>query len=372
MNNPSQPNSVSRLDYLDGLRAIAILLVCFFHFYPSLPSTSNLQFSKFLGDFSLVKYGYMGVMLFFAISGFVISKTLHSSKSMTNFFVKRLARLFPTMILCSILTFAFSFIEPRIYFSKIYNFLPSLTFLDPQIFNYIFKSNNFNWMDGAYWSLFTEVRFYAMAAIIFFYDKTKFFRNFLIVASILGLLFPFAIYFEINHLRSVLNFLLISSVLPWFTFGIGCYYLHLGENKKALVLGINSFIAISLYILAITKKPFMPFDSVVTFWAMIIIFTLLICSMKIKIITRLLSLKPLTAIGVASYSLYLLHEEIGHKIYLLFKESSMLSTLSLQLLPIVTLVCFIIISSLIYKFYERPSNTFINKIFAPKNRNDTI
>ncbi len=135
-----------RIDYLDGLRAIAIISVAFYHYYYILPNKYEASFGKNIGEFFFFKHGGYGVMLFFSISGFVITQTLHSSKTPMHFISKRFARLFLTMLICSIITFTISFIEPRNYLSTFYNFLPSLTFLDPRIFNGIFGINDFNWM----------------------------------------------------------------------------------------------------------------------------------------------------------------------------------------------------------------------------------
>lgn len=353
----------SRISYLDGLRGIAILLVVSFHFYYILPTKAQVSYGLFIGQLILVKYGCFGVMLFFSISGFVICQTLHSSQNSWHFFVKRFARLFPTMLICSSLTFLFSFISPRIYFSTVNNFLPSLTFLDPQIYNALFKGYRFEWMDGAYWSLFTEVRFYAIACLIYFYDKARFLRNFLALSVIVGLLFPLAIYLEANKLRSLLSFVFIATQLSWFIFGIGCYYLHIGENKKSMMCTIISFLSLVFYLVAITKKPYASINANTTFISALIIYTLLFSAIKINIVGRFLSFKPLTAIGITSYSLYLLHQEIGEKCIQILSHSMLFNQHFSYFLPLFVLFILILVSSVLYKYYERPSNKKITLLF---------
>jgi len=360
-----------RIKYLDGLRAIAIISVAFHHYYYIVPNKYEASFGKNIGEFFFFKHGWFGVMLFFSISGFVITQTLHSSKTPLHFISKRFARLFPTMLICSIITFTISFIEPRMYLSNFYNFLPSLTFLDPRIFNGIFGVNDFNWMDGVYWTLFTEVRFYAIVAIIYFIDKSKFFRNFVIFASLIGIIFPLVIYFEIHQVRSILNFTLIASYLPWFIFGIGCYYLYYGEHKKAMLLSVLSFISLTLYILAISAKPYMPFNAARTFIGAAIIFVLLICSIKIDFVGRILSYRPLTMIGVASYSLYLLHNEIGIKLIRIIDSSQHINSMLISyILPALVLLAIAIFSLFLYKYYEHPVNRKLNLFFNSKRHND--
>lgn len=72
---------------IDGLRAIAVLSVLFFHAFPN-----------------FLKGGFIGVDIFFVISGFLISNIILTqnktqSFSWINFYIKRIKRIFPTLIL---------------------------------------------------------------------------------------------------------------------------------------------------------------------------------------------------------------------------------------------------------------------------------
>jgi peptidoglycan/LPS O-acetylase OafA/YrhL len=348
-------DSKSRIAYLDGLRGVAILSVFAFHFYGGPDSP--------LAEFGLVKYGKLGVMLFFVISGFVISQTLHVSGSPKNFAIKRFARLFPAMLLCSTLTFAFSFVSPRTYSSTINNFLPSLTFIDPYVFNTIFRVDSFEWMDPSYWSLFTEMRFYAIAAILYFVDRPAFFRNVLIFATTVGLMFPLAIYLQVGALRGSLNYLFIANQLPWFVFGIACYCVHRGEMRNAILLSAASITSLLLYCITASTKSYMhmAFEGKATLIGALIIFTLLICAMRSSVVSRLLSFKPLASIGIASYTLYLLHQLIGKKLVLALNDLAPLNGTLSQLYPLAALAILIGGSRLLYTHYENPSNRRINQ-----------
>jgi len=72
---------------LDGLRAIAILMVFAVHYGP------------FIRDFSLFKWGWVGVDLFFVLSGFLITgilyDTLHEPHFFRSFYIRRTLRIFP-------------------------------------------------------------------------------------------------------------------------------------------------------------------------------------------------------------------------------------------------------------------------------------
>jgi len=356
-------NAENRIASLDGLRAIAILAVALFHYYYLFPHNVSVSDGTANEEVLFFQYGWFGVMLFFSISGFVITQTLHHSNNPAHFIGKRFSRLFPAMLLCSALTYAVSFILPVTYTASVYNFLPSLTFLDPGIFNFIFRTHAFDWMDGAYWSLFTEMRFYAMAAVIYFLSRSNFYRNFLILASLVGVIFPAAIYLQLDKIRSVSNFLFIANQLPWFVFGVACYYLHHKKNRAAIAGVLISFISMSLYIVAITKRPYMPFDGAVSFVAMLVIFALVFCAIRVQCVNKSLSFKPLVAIGMASYSLYLLHQEIGQKLIQITERKLPVFTGTQYAIPVLILIVGILTSLAIYAFYEKPMNKKLNQFF---------
>src|SRR6516164_7879478 len=85
----------SRLDHLpalDGLRGLAVIAVLFFH-----------------GGFSWAKGGFLGVSLFFTLSGFLITSLLLTEQAVTGtvnlgrFWIRRLRRLMPAALACLVL-----------------------------------------------------------------------------------------------------------------------------------------------------------------------------------------------------------------------------------------------------------------------------
>ena len=360
----------NRIASFDGLRAIAIFSVILFHYFTRGPEkyNANFPYGGFFEHFILFNYGYLGVLLFFSISGFVITHSLQRSPSLKNFGIKRIARLWPSMLLCCAITYAFSSVAPLSHQSHINNFLPSLTFLDPRIFNFIFKTNSFDWMDGAYWSIFVDIRFYAILALIYFINKKKFFKSILILSTSVGIIFPLAIYFDLENLRSKLDVLLIAEYLPWFIFGIGCFYLYYRETKRAIALIAASSFSVVLYVLAATTKPYLQIDWSAQIIGSLIIFTLMIGSFKNKSLNKILSTRFLSSIGLASYSLYLLHQELGYKIIVQIGNPFRLNQMFSGLYALIPLSLLTVLSHIIYQYWENPSNRIINDLFNQHSR----
>ena len=85
--------------HIDGLRAIAILSVIFFH----------LELSSFF------KGGFIGVDIFFVISGFLITSIIfkqikNKTFTLKKFYIKRFRRIFPTLIFTIISVFIISIV----------------------------------------------------------------------------------------------------------------------------------------------------------------------------------------------------------------------------------------------------------------------
>lgn len=93
LSSPTETHIKYRPD-IDGLRAIAVLLVVAFHAYPN-----------------VVHGGFIGVDIFFVISGFLISTIIYSNLenntfSFTDFYARRIKRIFPALIVVLFSTFA--------------------------------------------------------------------------------------------------------------------------------------------------------------------------------------------------------------------------------------------------------------------------
>ena len=155
-------NVDQRLRSLDGLRGVAILLVMGFHYFYAFAIPSNHTDLYPYGDkfagFPVFRYGYLGVELFFMISGFVIALTLEGCKTPREFVVRRFARIWPPLLFCSIVTFFVVRLTSSPFSLSSHqsweNFLPSLTLTPKEL--WIWVSPNVRLVDLVYWSLIVE------------------------------------------------------------------------------------------------------------------------------------------------------------------------------------------------------------------------
>lgn len=133
-----------RLPVLDGLRAISILLVLAAHMLPLGPKSLQLNYAA----------GAMGMSMFFALSGFLITSTLLHNGDVREFMVKRLARIVPLAYGYTVLVFTFFIFDPQAAFW-------TATFLINYLTQFMVGGLN-----NHFWSLCVEMHFYLAIALV--------------------------------------------------------------------------------------------------------------------------------------------------------------------------------------------------------------
>lgn len=146
-----------RLAGLDLLRLVAALAVVAFHFGYAGAARGTMQTSfPFVAD--AAKYGFLGVDLFFLISGYVITATAYG-RSWQQFAVARFLRLYPAHLVCMCTTAVVLVgLGTSAHGVSGAKFLANLTMIAPA-FGQPF-------MDGVYWSIVIEMIFYGWVAIL--------------------------------------------------------------------------------------------------------------------------------------------------------------------------------------------------------------
>ena len=170
----------------------------------------------------VAKYGYLGVHLFFIISGFVILMTA-ANGSLRSFLISRLVRLYPAFWACCTITalFIVAIGAPRFNVS-LAKYLINMTML-----NEYFGVPS---VDGAYWSLFVEMRFYALVCVVLLMRKihqAQFILTLWLIASVALQMMP----------SYRLSQLLITSYSAFFIAG-ATFYLIWSEGFSIPKFGI--------------------------------------------------------------------------------------------------------------------------------------
>ncbi len=157
--SPVRPgdSAEQRNGLLDLLRFAAALTVAVYHFlYRGAQEGGYLDFAFGAAGVS-VSLGYLGVNLFFMISGFVIIWSA-TGRDWYGFSVGRLARLYPAHVVAMTITFVTMLWWAQPPFSTdLFQWLANLTMLAPIL--------GADFMDGAYWSIVIEIIFYGWVAI---------------------------------------------------------------------------------------------------------------------------------------------------------------------------------------------------------------
>lgn len=321
----------------DGLRGLAILSVVLCHyFYTYFHDTNNVLFMDKFFSFAF-KYGFLGVQLFFIISGFVISFTLYRYKNLYSFALARFSRLYPIYWCSMLLIFILAFLGGKNYDLNLY--VKSLT-MAPMLLGR-------EHLIGPYWTLEFELVFYVIAAFIFYIGA--FSRHFMFITWLL--LFVCWKNFQDIHFFSSHNLIkyectLLFSYAPLFIFGIYLYKLvNDGYKKMHLLMLLISTIA---YLVLYEGAPHTDLSNFTIRCWLVFIFTIsfyAIVSPK----SKFLSNKYLVFCGKISYSWYLTHFAAG---FLMIQILSVYFPYNAAIL--VTFFASLILAYLFYKFLELP------------------
>ena len=222
-----------RIKELDAFRGIAAMAVVLYHY-----TTRYNQIFDTSSKLNL-SFGWLGVPLFFILSGFVIHLTIDRSISVKHFLIKRFVRLYPTYwvaltITLTVMLAAGSMFEHSYFHISKLDVLANFTMWH-QFFH-------FNHIDGAYWSLLPELLFYCLMAFLLFIHKIK---NFYWYNSILLLIGSIHIFFPIPIIGKILG---IHYILL-FMIGLCFYRIH---QKKAtryehFLILLNLIVGVVLY-----------------------------------------------------------------------------------------------------------------------------
>ena len=293
-----------RMNYrreIDGLRAVAVLPVILFH-----------------AGFSVFSGGYIGVDVFFVISGYLITSILISELeeerfSIVRFYERRAKRILPALfsVMLACLPLAYMWMLP----SQLKDFAQSLVAV------VFFGSNILFWSESGYfaadaelkpllhtWSLAVEEQYYLLFPIFLLlawrFGRSKVFWSVVVIAAISLLLSEWG-----WRNKPSANFYLAPTRAWELLVGSICAFLTVGRAIKSNnILSAIGLVAIVFAIFCFDEDT--PFPSIyalvpVVGTAMIILF-----GRQGTWVAKLLSKRSFVGIGLISYSAYLWHQPL--------------------------------------------------------------
>ncbi len=294
---------------IDSLRAVAVLAVIFFH----------------IEHFN-VHGGFLGVDIFFVISGFLISNFIilrinDNEFSFTEFYINRSKRLLPALLVVCVTTIIIGYIKYQPESFKFLSLTVSSVLLFVSNILFYYEANYFNELANQSpllhtWSLSVEEQFYLFFPIITFFIFNK--RNkklFLIV--LIFMIFTSLIFSQMNsqNLNTGYFFLIQSRM---FELGIGalCSYILIFEKEKIRdvsqkfklsfrILPFVSILSIFISFFIFDKNSTLP--GLLSLFPVISTFIFILTIKDNDYLSKIFSNNISVSIGKMSYSLYLWH-----------------------------------------------------------------
>lgn len=329
---------------IDGLRALAVLPVIFFH-----------------AGFSFFSGGYVGVDIFFVISGYLITSIIldeidAKKFNIINFYERRARRILPALFFILLLTtvVGWLWLLPNEYRQYSQSLIGVVTF----------TSNIFFYLTGGYfgasnelkplihtWSLSVEEQFYLLFPIFLLLiarARNKLKNMILWILVILSLLFA-----QWQSTRDTgFNYLLLPSRFWELAVGsliaMHLMYSDLQITRKWLkdVLSIIGALLVLISIIFFDNDT--PFPSVYTVLPVAGVSLIILFADNTTLMARYLSYRPVVQIGLISYSAYLWHQVLFSMIR--HRSANEPEQITFVYLSVLTLV----LAYLTWRFIEQP------------------
>ena len=326
----------TRFEGLDTLRGLAALYVVLSHY----TSYCLRKFGDTLFYVPRETGGY-AVWLFFMISGFVIYFTIERSKTWREFAVSRVTRLYPIYWITLTIAVAAEVLifkrEPMWWSS----YLVNLTMLQEFV--------GFGNFDEVYWSLTVELAFYLIIGLLF---RAGLLKNIVAVAlAWLAICWFGALFGEYlpELIRLILNRYFIIPYAPFFLLGIMLYLNRTQGNAGQRMI----IIAASLATIGYMHGP-LAFAISLGLFA--------IAAFAVSDRGRILVSPVLLWLGAISYSLYLIHRNLGYSAITEMHNHGFSSSIALP----VAIISALALATLLTYFVERPLCAYLRQMYRQK------
>lgn len=346
-------SSDKHIPALDCIRGLAVLLIMLFHCF----------------DFAVFKFGWMGVDLFFVLSGFLITGILLDSKSSPNYYrnfiVRRILRIFPLyyfiLLFCLILI---PLISPQLFGPGYEYYIKHQSWFWLYMQNWLYSKTGFpdNQTLVHLWSLAVEEQFYIFWPLVIRLFNTKKLLAVCLIIVAFSLIFRFYIGAELGFVHPFKYMATFSRMDALTTGAIIAILIRKRPDwleKYIMPVFIISLVIVGAAILYLKAILFVRLTPIYTF--IDILFGCLLIFMLNK--EKFLILRPLygsvfSFFGKYSYGLYVYHFILYHVFeynvlpgfITVFKNNGV----ALLINGIIVFLISIPVSMLSYKYLEKP------------------
>lgn len=332
---------------IEGLRGLAVIAVIIYH-----------------AAHQLLPGGYLGVDIFFVISGYLMSKIIYeqitnNEFSFTKFYIKRARRLLPTLYVVLFFTYlgGWRFLVPSEFKELSQSLFATLILMS----NYFFmvKSGYFDVSVDLKpllhtWSLGVEEQFYLLFPIsMYYFGKNKNYSKAIFIAICLSFVLSLIVankYPNINFysLATRIWQLLFGALLGLFSLK-GAEYVNKLNNNSKRIKNTLSVVAMSILIgslVLINNTKQIP--GWLSLFPILSCGYIILCVDDHSVAGRLLNLSVIRFFGKISYSAYLWHQPVFAYFRQYYGDSKNLD------IAVLSMIIILILSYLSWKYIESP------------------
>jgi peptidoglycan/LPS O-acetylase OafA/YrhL len=361
---------MKRIPQIDGLRAIAILLVLSFHYINNQLVNETTKIAKFFCF--ATSFGWAGVDLFFVLSGFLIGSILllnkQKDKYFAAFYIRRFVRIIPTyylLIILFLIVGSISIFESN-YFIAGNNVIPTWSYFFMMQNLYMGVLNNMgNDAMSVTWSIGIEEQFYLIIPFIIYYVKNNWLPFLLVILIVFANIFRF--YYTAPGVW-IPAYVLPICRMDAISFGILIAWINIQFELNEFVSKYFKYLIFTMFFtISICAYLYIKYQDIgiirnslfALFFACALIIAL---SKPSSIYGKFLANRVLNWIGKISYSLYLFHYLILG-IFKVIAENYLVDTKPIFIIYTTTmaLIFTFLFSWIVYNYIEKPTVAFGKK-----------
>jgi peptidoglycan/LPS O-acetylase OafA/YrhL len=321
-----------RIVEIDSLRGVAAISIMVFHYFYNY----NIIYGHVNIPVNWALYAFFGVDLFFIISGYVIYWTLHRIKKPLDFIISRFSRLYPAYWCAILLTFLAV---------HVFNLQGREISIKNAIGNLFMLHEYFHipHVDGVYWTLTVEITFYLWMFLCYLAGRLNQADGVLFALVLCSILEAVGIIQVPVPLKKIL----LMEHVPFFMLGISLFKI---KNKIKIKRSITLFVFCLASVILI--------HDITRFFIASLLLGIFFLAISGRL--KLLRNELMVFIGTISYSLYLIHQNIGYIIIGEFYRKG--------LNPFIGILCAfafsVSLATFLYKFIEKPCMNVIRNHYS--------